>query len=70
MYKLKKLQPPYGSREAPVYEGSYSEGLIEVIDGNCTVSLDATRDRLVKLGYAEILEEPTPEPQSKPRKRR
>ena len=70
MHRLKKQQPPFGSREAPVFEGSYSEGLIEVIDGNCTVNFAETRDRLLKLGYAELLEDPTPAPQPKQRKRR
>ena len=70
MHRLKKIAPPYGSRETPVYEGSYSEGLIEVIDGACTVNLEETKDRLLKLGYEELLEESAPLPRLKPRKRR
>jgi len=70
MYRLKKQHPPFGSPEAPVYEGSYSEGLIKVVDGNCAVSLADTRDRLLKLGYEELPEESDPESTSKPKKRR
>jgi len=70
MFKLKKQHPPFGSQDAPLFEGSYSEGLIEVVDGNCTVNLEATRDRLLKLGYEELLEESTPLPQVRHKKRR
>jgi hypothetical protein len=70
MFNLKKQHPPFGSEDAPLFEGSYSEGLIEVVDGNCTVNLEATRDRLLKLGYEELLEESTPLSQAKYKKRR
>jgi len=70
LYRLKKQHPPFGSPDAPLFEGSYSEGLIEVIDGNCAVNLEETRDRLLKLGYEELLEESTPLPRLKPKKRR
>jgi len=70
MHKLKKQHPPFGSLEAPLFEGSYSEGLIEVVDGNCTVNLEATRDRLLKLGYEELLEERTPLTRPKSKNRR
>ena len=69
MYRLKKLHPPFGSTDMPVYEGSYSEGLIPVIDGNCTVKLQETRDRLLKMGYADVQEDEQAVPH-KSRKRR
>lgn len=56
MFKLKKLYPPFGTKDSPVIEASYSEGIIEVVDGICEVRFPETRDRLVKLGYEEIKE--------------
>ena len=72
MFKLKKLHPPFGSRDNPVIEASYSEGAIEVVDGTCRVRLPETRDRLIKLGYEEMLCEPIPTPKAtaKPARRR
>ena len=70
MFRLKKLQPPLGVQDAPILEGSYSEGLIEVIDANCTLNLEETRDRLLKLGYEELLEESIPLSGMKHKKRR
>lgn len=58
MFKLKKLHEPFGTPEVPQYETSYSEGLIPVVNGFCEVRLEETRDRLVKIGYAEVVEEP------------
>lgn len=54
MFKLKKIMPPFGTRESPIYESSYSEGLIKVVDGMCIVHLDETRQRLLKLGYMDM----------------
>jgi len=54
MFRLKKLQPPFGSANNPLVEASYSEGLITVVDGFCEVQLPETRDRLLKLGYEAV----------------
>jgi len=54
MFKLKRLNEPLGTADAPQYETSYSEGLITVINGECEVRLPETRDRLVMLGYEDI----------------
>ncbi|MFA6433757.1 MAG: hypothetical protein WCW52_03595 [Elusimicrobiales bacterium] len=54
MFRLKKLHPPFGSRDYPIFESSYSEGLIKVVDGLCEVRQPETRDRLLKTGYEEI----------------
>ena len=54
MFRLRKLHPPLGSSESPLYEATYSEGLIPVINGICDVREPATRDRLLKLGYEEL----------------
>lgn len=58
MFKLRKLHEPFGTPDVPQYETSYSEGLIPVVNGVCEVRLPETRDRLVKLGFEEITEEP------------
>ena len=63
MFRLKRLNEPLGTPEAPQYESSYSEGLISVIDGHCEVRLPETRDRLIMLGYRDIDE---PELESSP----
>ena len=60
MFKLKKLHEPFGTPESPQYETSYSEGLIPVVNGICDVRLPESRDRLLKLGYEEILEKEKP----------
>lgn len=57
MFKLRKLHPPFGSRDNPFIEASYSEGAIKVVDGLCEVRLPETRERLIKLGYAEMVAE-------------
>jgi len=67
MFKLRKLHPPLGTRDAPIIEASYSEGAIAVVDGRCEVRLPETRDRLLKLGYADAAESPAPEPQPAPK---
>jgi hypothetical protein len=64
VFRLKKIHPPLGSVDNPVIEASYSEGEIRVVDGLCKVRLPETKDRLLKIGYAEIQE------QSKVKKRR
>jgi hypothetical protein len=53
VFRLKKLHPPFGSRDNPFIEASYSEGMIRVVDGSCEVELPETRERLLKLGYAD-----------------
>lgn len=53
MFKLKKLYPPFGSRDNPIIEASYSEGAVHVVDGSCEVGLPETRDRLLKMGYVD-----------------
>ena len=54
MFKLKKLHPPFGSRDNPFIEASYVEGAVHVVDGSCEVRLPETRDRLLKIGYVEM----------------
>jgi len=70
MYKLKKLHPPFGSKDAPVIEASYAEGTVEVVNGLCEVRLPETRDRLLKTGYAELPAEPPAQTNGKAKKRR
>lgn len=71
MFRLKKLYPPFGTKEAPVIEASYAEGTVEVVDGLCKVRLPETRDRLLKTGYAELeAEQPPEQPAGKAKKRR
>ena len=53
VFKLKKLHPPFGSRDNPIMESSYSEGAVRVVDGYCEVEFPETRDRLLKMGYVE-----------------
>lgn len=65
MYRLRKLYPPYGTKEMPIMESSYSEGLIKVIDGRCCVKNRDTRDRLLKLGYEDVNFKPKQTPDSK-----
>jgi hypothetical protein len=54
MFQLRKLCPPLGSAVHPLYEASYSEGLIPVVEGFCNVRLPESRDYLLKMGYEEI----------------
>ena len=54
MFQLRKLCPPLGSAVNPLFEASYSEGLIPVVEGFCNVRLPESRDYLLKLGYEEI----------------
>lgn len=56
MFKLRKLHPPLGDRDNPVLEASYGEGEIRVVEGLCEVRLPETRERLLKLGYADAEE--------------
>jgi len=70
MFRLKKLHPPFGTKEAPVIEASYAEGTVEVVDGLCKVKLPETRDRLLKTGYVELTTEKPAQPNGKGRKRR
>lgn len=62
MFSLRKLHPPFGTKEAPLVEASYAEGEIRVADGLCEVRLPETRDRLLKLGFVDA----EPAPQEKP----
>ena len=55
MFKLKKLHPPFGTKDAPVIEAAYGEGAIEIVDGVCEVRFPETRDRLIKLGFNEVV---------------
>lgn len=57
MFRLRKVYPPFGSVDNPLIESSYSEGLITVVDGLCEVRLPETRDRLLKIGYEEVMEQ-------------
>jgi len=70
MFRLKKLFPPFGPKDAPLIEASYAEGTVEVVDGLCAVKLPETRDRLLKMGYAELTAEPVEQPFGKGKKRR
>ncbi|OGS32974.1 MAG: hypothetical protein A2218_10330 [Elusimicrobia bacterium RIFOXYA2_FULL_53_38] len=70
MFRLKKLYPPLGTKDAPVIEASYAEGTVEVVDGLCTVRLPETRDRLLKSGYTELAAEEPAGPPEKAKKRR
>jgi hypothetical protein len=54
MFKLKKTHHPLGTEAAPLYESSYSEGIIKVVDGFCEVNQQDSRDLLLKLGYVEV----------------
>jgi hypothetical protein len=54
MFQLRKLCPPLGTHVNPLYESSYSEGLISVVEGFCHVRLPESRDYLLKMGYEEI----------------
>ena len=53
MFKLRKLEEPFGTPDNPMYEASYRDGMIKVVDGFCEVRFPETRDRLLKLGYTE-----------------
>ncbi len=70
MFRLKKLHPPFGSRDNPFIEASYAEGEIRVVGGLCEVRLPETRDRLVKLGYAEVESEEAHGTRGKPKGKR
>jgi hypothetical protein len=76
MFKLQRFNEPLGTRDAPQYESSYSEGLIPVINGECEVRLPETRDRLIMIGYTDVeaasaLAESAPKaPKPKPKKKR
>ena len=70
MFRLKKLYPPFGTKDAPVIEASYAEGTVEVVDGLCEVKLPETRDRLLKTGYTELPAETPAKPTRRGKKRR
>jgi hypothetical protein len=55
-YRLRKINPPFGTAEAPIWEYAYSEQ-VKVVDGVCCVENQATRDYLLKQGYEEVEEE-------------
>jgi len=59
VFRLRKLNPPFGTKEAPLWEYAYSEQ-IKVVDGLCEVESETTRDYLLKLGYQEVKEEREP----------
>ncbi len=58
MFRLRKLQPPFGTEDSPQYEPTYNEGMVPVVGGVCEVRTPESRDRLIKLGYEEIQEPP------------
>ncbi|MCX5786061.1 MAG: hypothetical protein NTX59_10260 [Elusimicrobia bacterium] len=70
MFRLKKLYPPFGTKDAPVIEASYAEGTVEVVDGLCEVKLPETKDRLLKTGYTELPADAPAKPNGKENKRR
>jgi hypothetical protein len=55
MFRLKKKKPPFGTVENPIWEYTYSEQ-VRVVEGQCEVRLESTRDYLLKMGYEEIKE--------------
>jgi len=59
MIKLRILHPSLGSPDNPVLEASYAEGEIRVVGGLCEVRLPESRERLLKLGYADEDERPS-----------
>lgn len=54
MFKLRKLHPPFGSRDTPFIDAAYSEGAIRVVDGLCEVKELDTRNTLLMRGYADV----------------
>ena len=58
-FKLKKLCPPFGTPESPIWEFGYDEQ-VRVVGGLCTVKSPAMRDRLVKMGYEVAIEDEGP----------
>ena len=56
MFKLRKTDPPLGTEAAPLYEATYSEGLIKVVDGFCEVRDKDSRARLIELGYHDTVD--------------
>lgn len=54
MFKLKKLEHPLGTEAAPLYESTYTEGIIKVVDGFCEVKDEDSRNVLRMRGYAEV----------------
>jgi len=56
MFRLRKKNPPFGTDESPIMEYTYSEQ-VRVVDGNCRVQFESTRDFLLKTGYEEIRED-------------
>lgn len=65
MFRLRKKEPPFGSRDHPIYEALYSEGAVPVVDGICEVKLPESRQYLVNMGYADMAEEPAPKPKGR-----
>lgn len=58
-FKLRKLCPPFGTPESPLWEFGYDEQ-VRVVGGLCTVRSPAMRDRLVKMGYELAPEDASP----------
>ncbi|OIO09524.1 MAG: hypothetical protein AUJ52_06265 [Elusimicrobia bacterium CG1_02_63_36] len=57
--KLRKLCPPFGTPESPIWEFGYDEQ-VRVVGGLCIVKSPAMRDRLVKMGYELATEDEAP----------
>ncbi len=49
-FKLKKMVPPFGTPESPIWEFGYDEQ-VRVVGGLCIAKSPAMRDRLIKMGY-------------------
>jgi hypothetical protein len=56
MFRLRKKNPPFGTVEAPIMEYAYSEQ-VKVVEGQCDVVHQSTKDFLLKSGYEEILDQ-------------
>ena len=70
-FKLRKLFPPFGTAESPLWEFGYDEE-VRVVGGFCDVRSPDLRDRLLKMGYEEaasdeeVEDEPVSEPSEDP----
>ncbi|MFA5138339.1 MAG: hypothetical protein WC728_03820 [Elusimicrobiota bacterium] len=58
-FKLKKLHPPFGTAESPLWEFGYDEE-VRVVGGLCEVRSPGLRDRLLKMGYEPATEDTPP----------
>jgi hypothetical protein len=58
-FRLKKLHPPFGTANSPLWEFGYDEE-VRVVDGLCEVRSPALRERLLKMGYEPATEDTPP----------